>query len=33
MASSQTSELTPLTGFQWNLTKRDLPSALTSRKV
>ena len=32
-ASSQTSECTPSTGFQWNLTKVDLPSALTSRNV
>ena len=32
-ASSQTSEQTPFSGFQWNFTKRDTPSALTRRKV
>ena len=32
-ASSQASECTPSSGFQWNFTKRDLPSALTKRKV
>ena len=32
-ASSQSSEWVPAIGFQWNLTKRDSPCALTSRKV
>ena len=32
-ASSQTSECTPATGFQWNFTRLVSPSALTSRKV
>src|SRR6185369_11678638 len=32
-ASSHTSEWVPAFGFQWNLTKCDSPSALTSRYV
>ena len=32
-ASSQMTEAEPMVGRQWNLTKVDLPSALTSRKV
>ena len=32
-ASFQTTDCSPCFGFQWNLTKVDLPSALTSRKV
>ena len=32
-ASSQTTEWTPSSGFQWNLTKRALPRSLTKRKV
>ena len=32
-ASFQTTDCMPCFGFQWNLTKVDLPSALTRRKV
>ena len=32
-ASFQTTDCRPSFGFQWNLTKVDLPSALTKRKV
>ncbi len=32
-ASFQTTDCRPCLGFQWNLTKVDLPLALTSRKV
>ena len=32
-ASSHTSEWVPAAGFQWNFTKCDSPSALTSRNV
>ena len=32
-ASSQTTEWTPRSGFQWNFTKRDVPFASTSRNV
>ena len=32
-ASFHTTDCIPSFGFQWNLTKVDLPSALTSRKV
>ena len=32
-ASSQATEWTPRSGFQWNFTKREVPFASTSRKV
>ena len=32
-ASSQVSECTPRTGFQWNFTSEVSPASLTQRKV